>query len=79
LCRRCPRSARAFRRSNWTSVPAIVIVDLVREGVDCAVRVGEPGDSGMIGRRLATLEQITVASADYVRRAWPAAIACGDA
>jgi DNA-binding transcriptional LysR family regulator len=43
-------------------------VDLVREGVDCAVRVGEPGDSGMIGRRVATLRQITVASADYLRR-----------
>lgn len=43
-------------------------VDLVREGVDCAVRVGEPGDSGMIGRRVATLQQITVASADYLRR-----------
>jgi len=43
-------------------------VDLVREGVDCAVRVGELGDTGMIGRRVATLEQITVASADYVRR-----------
>ena len=43
-------------------------VDLVREGVDCAVRVGEPGDIGMVGRRVATLQQITVASADYLRR-----------
>jgi LysR family transcriptional regulator for bpeEF and oprC len=43
-------------------------VDLVREGVDCAVRVGELGDTGMVGRRVATLAQITVASADYVRR-----------
>jgi LysR family transcriptional regulator, regulator for bpeEF and oprC len=43
-------------------------VDLVREGVDCAVRVGEPGDIGMVGRRVATLRQITVASADYLRR-----------
>ena len=43
-------------------------VDLVRDGVDCAVRVGEPGDIGMVGRRIALLEQITVASADYLRR-----------
>lgn len=43
-------------------------VDLVREGVDCAVRVGEPGDIGMVGRRVATIEQITVASAGYLRR-----------
>ena len=43
-------------------------VDLVREGVDCALRVGNPGDTGMVGRRIAVLPQITVASADYVRR-----------
>lgn len=43
-------------------------VDLVREGVDCVLRIGELGDSGMIGRRVAMLEQVTVASADYVRR-----------
>jgi LysR family transcriptional regulator for bpeEF and oprC len=42
--------------------------DLVREGVDCAVRIGEPGDIGMVGRHVATIEQITVASADYLRR-----------
>jgi LysR family transcriptional regulator, regulator for bpeEF and oprC len=43
-------------------------VDLVREGVDCVLRVGELGDSDMVGRRVATLEQVTVASAAYVRR-----------
>ncbi|EIL99744.1 LysR substrate-binding domain-containing protein [Rhodanobacter denitrificans] len=43
-------------------------VDLVREGVDCVLRVGELGDSGMVGRRVAMLEQVTVASAAYVRR-----------
>jgi len=43
-------------------------IDLVREGVDCVLRIGELGDSGMVGRRVATLEQATVASAAYVRR-----------
>ena len=43
-------------------------VDLVREGVDCVLRIGELGDSGMVGRRVATLQQVTVASAAYVRR-----------
>lgn len=43
-------------------------IDLVREGVDCVLRVGELGDSGMVGRRVATLAQVTVASAAYVRR-----------
>lgn len=44
------------------------LVDLVREGVDCALRVGEPGDTGMAGRRIGALPQVTIASADYVRR-----------
>jgi DNA-binding transcriptional LysR family regulator len=43
-------------------------VDLLREGVDCVLRVGALPDSGLVGRRVGTLEQITVASASYVRR-----------
>lgn len=43
-------------------------VDLLREGVDCVVRVGELADTAMVGRRVATLAQVTVASAGYVRR-----------
>ncbi|WP_426690679.1 LysR substrate-binding domain-containing protein [Rhodanobacter ginsengiterrae] len=43
-------------------------VDLVREGVDCVLRIGELGDSTMVGRRVGVLEQVTVASAAYVRR-----------
>jgi DNA-binding transcriptional LysR family regulator len=51
-------------------------VDLVRDGVDCVLRVGELGDSGMVGRRVAMLEQVTVASAAYVRRhGMPASLA----
>jgi DNA-binding transcriptional LysR family regulator len=43
-------------------------VDLVGEGVDCVLRVGELEDSSLIGRRVAKLAQVTCASADYVRR-----------
>ncbi len=43
-------------------------VDMVREGVDCVLRIGELGDSGMVGRRVAMLEQVTVASDTYVHR-----------
>lgn len=43
-------------------------VDLVREGVDCVVRSGELPDSELVARRIATLQQVTVASADYVAR-----------
>jgi len=43
-------------------------VDLVQEGVDCALRAGELADSTMVARRVATLPQITVASKGYLRR-----------
>jgi DNA-binding transcriptional LysR family regulator len=44
------------------------MVDLVREGIDCVVRVGEPRDSDMIGRRLTMLEEVTVAAPAYLER-----------
>ncbi|TFW22569.1 LysR family transcriptional regulator [Duganella callida] len=43
-------------------------VDLVRDGVDCVLRVGELRDSSMVGRRLATLQQVTCGSAAYFER-----------
>ncbi len=44
------------------------LVDLVREGVDCVLRVGEPQDSAMVGRRIALLEEAVCASPDYLER-----------
>lgn len=44
------------------------LVDLVREGIDCVLRVGEPQDSDMIGRRMTMLDEITCASPDYIAR-----------
>ncbi|WP_283744855.1 LysR family transcriptional regulator [Sideroxydans sp. CL21] len=44
------------------------LVDLVKEGVDCVLRVGELQDSSMIARRLAMLEQVTVASPEYLKQ-----------
>lgn len=44
------------------------LVDLVREGVDCVLRAGTLQDSSMIGRRVALLEQVTVASPAYLSR-----------
>ncbi len=44
------------------------LVDLVREGVDCAVRVGDPVDSEMIGCKLSDLEEVTCAAPSYLER-----------
>ncbi|AGU51280.1 transcriptional regulator, LysR family [Variovorax paradoxus B4] len=44
------------------------LVDLVREGVDCVLRAGNLQDSSMVGRRVALLPQVTVASPGYLAR-----------
>lgn len=44
------------------------LVDLIREGIDCVVRVGEPRDSDMIARRLTTLDEVTCAAPSYLQR-----------
>ncbi|MFC6300987.1 LysR family transcriptional regulator [Pseudomonas sp. CCM 7893] len=43
-------------------------VDLIAEGVDCVLRAGNLGDSALIGRRVATLRQVTCASPAYLRK-----------
>lgn len=43
-------------------------IDLVQEGVDCVLRAGDLPDSAMVGRRVANLSQVTVASKDYLKR-----------
>jgi DNA-binding transcriptional LysR family regulator len=42
------------------------LVDLVREGIDCVLRAGTLQDSSMVGRRVAQLPQVTVASPAYL-------------
>lgn len=44
------------------------MVDLVREGVDCVVRIGVLEDSSLVARPLGSLEQVTCASAEYLAR-----------
>lgn len=45
------------------------IVDIVNEGVDCAVRVGDLPDSSLVSVRLAENRRLCVASPDYLARA----------
>jgi DNA-binding transcriptional LysR family regulator len=42
------------------------LVDLVREGIDCVLRAGALQDSSMVGRRVASMAQVTVASPAYL-------------
>jgi DNA-binding transcriptional LysR family regulator len=44
-------------------------VDLVREGIDVAIRVGELRDEGLIARRIGTSERVVVAAPAYLERA----------
>jgi len=43
-------------------------VDLVREAVDCVIRVGELQDSSMIARRIGTFQGVTAAAPEYLER-----------
>jgi LysR family transcriptional regulator, regulator for bpeEF and oprC len=43
-------------------------VDLIQEGIDCVIRTGELEDSTLVAKRVATCQQITVASPLYLRR-----------
>ncbi|MDB5805857.1 MAG: transcriptional regulator, LysR family [Betaproteobacteria bacterium] len=44
------------------------LVDLVREGVDCVLRGGEPRESSLVARRVAENPQVTCGSAGYIAR-----------
>ncbi len=44
------------------------LVDLIREGIDCVLRVGDIRDSDMIARRVAMLDEITCAGPAYIDR-----------
>jgi DNA-binding transcriptional LysR family regulator len=45
------------------------VVDIVNEGVDCAVRVGDLPDSSLVGVRLADNRRLCVAAPSYLKRA----------
>jgi len=43
-------------------------VDLVAEGVDCVLRIGELPDSSMVGRQIGTVEMVTCAAPQYLKQ-----------
>ncbi len=44
------------------------LVDLVNEGIDCAVRIGALPDSSLVSVRLGDMRRVVVASPDYLNR-----------
>lgn len=44
------------------------LVDLVREGIDCVLRVGNLQDSSMVAQQIAQIAQVTCASPAYLER-----------
>lgn len=43
-------------------------VDLLRDGFDCVLRVGQVADSGLIARKLGTMSMVNCASPDYLAK-----------
>ena len=43
-------------------------IDLVKEGVDVAIRIGELADSSLIAKKIATIPRYLVASTSYIER-----------
>ena len=43
-------------------------VDLIQEGLDCALRVGSLPDSSLVARRIGSMAEISCASPDYLAR-----------
>jgi LysR family transcriptional regulator, regulator for bpeEF and oprC len=57
---------RAYPEVELTLSLSERLVDLVREGVDCAVRVGELEDSALVGRQIGTMRYVTCAAPAYL-------------
>jgi len=67
-----PRMRRLLERHPKLRVELLMndrFVDLVEEGADVSVRIGELADSALIARRVGLARRVTVATPDYFARA----------
>lgn len=65
-----PRLPAFLKRYPDVSVDLIMsdgFADLVEQGIDVAIRVGEIDDPGLIARRIGTVQRVTVASPAYLK------------
>ncbi|MGN6482667.1 MAG: LysR substrate-binding domain-containing protein [Luteibacter sp.] len=64
------RHLGAFRQAHPGVVLALGVsdrsIDLVAEGVDCAIRIGELQNSSLVGRRLGAIRMLTCAAPAYL-------------
>jgi DNA-binding transcriptional LysR family regulator len=66
-----PRLPRFLARYPDVTVELLMndgFVDLVEEGIDLAVRVGQLTDPGLIAKRIGTTRRVVVATPDYLAR-----------
>ena len=66
--RRCSAFLDAYPQIDITLGVTDRAVNLIEEGVDCALRVGELPDSGLVARTMGKLPLINVASLAYLAR-----------
>lgn len=64
-----PRFAESHRDVSVSLNLSDRVVDIVNEGYDCAVRVGDLPDSSLVSLRLADNRRLCVAAPEYLRRA----------
>ncbi|MBB2190438.1 LysR family transcriptional regulator [Gluconacetobacter azotocaptans] len=65
---RLPDFLAAYPEIELTMSEGDRLVDLIREGIDCVLRVGDLQNSDMVARRVAMLEEVTCAAPSYVAR-----------
>jgi DNA-binding transcriptional LysR family regulator len=66
-----PRMPSFFELNSEVQVELVMsdsFVDLVGEGIDLAIRIGEIGDPTLIARRIGDTRRVTVASGPYLAR-----------
>ncbi len=65
---RLPRFRARYPDIEIALVMSDSFADLVEEGIDLAIRIGEPRDSGLIARRIGTTRRVVVASPGYLAK-----------
>jgi len=63
-----PRFRERFPKVSVDLRLGDTITDIIEEGIDVAIRVGEPADSRLIARKLAPNRVCAFASPDYIKR-----------